>query len=127
VPVSHGWWKEIFSESNGAEGQIFGLVQLDFDPLSYPRMGIGFHAYHELTMPIIKADALAKAHQHFEFFGEARDETALKKLFNGATGYCQSLWRSGVINEDELRPLLVEAEVARTDVLARLLSELPAS
>lgn len=53
-------------------------------------------------MPIMKADALVKAKNHLIFFSEARNETALLKLYNGAFGYCQSLWKIGLITEEEL-------------------------
>lgn len=66
-------------------------------------------------MPIVKAAALAKAKSHFDFFSEARDELSLNKLYSGAFGYCQALWKIGLITEEELARLKVEAENAKAE------------
>jgi hypothetical protein len=68
-----------------------------------------------MTMPIMKDDVLVKAKNHLIFFSEARNETALLKLYNGAFGHGQSLWKIGLITEEELLYLKGEAESARVE------------
>ena len=69
----------------------------------------------ETNMPLEKEQVLAKARSHFEFFAEARDEQTLFRLFNGAVGYCQAVWKTGLISEEELTQLLTEAEQLRAN------------
>lgn len=64
-------------------------------------------------MPIMKDDVLVKAKNHLIFFSEARNETALLKLYNGAFGYGQSLWKIGLITALYLKGEAESAPVER--------------